>query len=355
MTGPRRVLFSVGFPAAGAAVLALTIALIVALSSGDALARPQLTSASLPRPLPLRVPPRHVATALFSPFTGERVRSLKPVLAVKIDNIVDARPQTGLQSADLMYVIPVEGGLTRFMAVFSSHLPKAVGPVRSAREDDLNILRQFGRPGFAWSGAAPHLVSFIERARIADLYANQVGGYYRVSNRFAPHNLYANPRILVKEARHASKARDIGFRFGPLPAGGKAVRSYSVSYPAASYTFRWSAKVGRWLLWMDGAPATATEGGQLGGPTVIIQYTIVRTSRFIEYGGRPPYAQSLGSGDAIVLRNGRAFHVRWSRPNRDAGTTFTLSSGKRMPFARGQTWIVLAPKDHASFVNAAAV
>jgi hypothetical protein len=354
MTRLRRVLFSAGFPAAGAALLALTITLVVALASTDAQARPQLIPASLPRLLPLRVPPHHVKPPLFSPFTGQRVRSLKPVIAVKIDNIVDARPQTGLQAADLVYVIPVEGGLTRFMAVFSSHLPKAVGPVRSAREDDLNILRQFGRPGFAWSGAAPHLVPFIERARVVDLYANLVGGYYRTSNRVAPHNLYADPRILAREARHASKARDIRFRFGKLPVGGKAVRSYSVSYPAASYTFRWSAKAKRWLLWMDGAPAMATEGGQLGGPTVIIQYTVVRTSRFIEYGSRPPYAQSLGSGEAIVLRNGRAFHVRWSRRSPDSGTTFTLGSGKRMLFSRGQVWIVLAPKDHASFVNSAA-
>ena len=354
MTRLRRVLFGAGFPAAGAALLALTITLIVALTSTAAPARPQLVPAALPRLLPLRVP-SHVKPVLYSPFTGERIRSLRPVLAVKIDNIVDARPQTGLQSADLVYVIPVEGGLTRFMAVFSSHLPNAVGPVRSAREDDLNILHQFGRPGFAWSGAAPHLVGFIERARIADLYANQVGGYYRVDYRAAPHNLYANPRTLVREARHASKARDIGFRFGPLQAGGKAVRSYSVSYPAASYTFSWSAKAGRWLLWMDGAPAMATEGGQLGGTNVIIQYTVIRTSRFIEYGSRPPYAQSLGSGEAIVLRNGRAFHVRWYRRSPDSGTTFILGSGKRMLLARGQTWIVLAPKDHASFVNAAAV
>ena len=318
MTRLRSVLFSIGFPAAGAALLALTITLIVALSGGEAQARPQLIPASLPRPLPLRVPPKPVKPPLFSPVTGERVRSLRPVLAVKIDNIVDARPQTGLQSADLMYVIPVEGGLTRFMAVFSSRLPNAIGPVRSAREDDLNILRQFGRPGFAWSGAAPHLVPFVERARIADLYANLVGGYYRVSFRAAPHNLYANPWTLVREARHASKARDIGFRFGPLPAGGRVVRSYSVSYPAASFTFRWSARDGRWLVWMDGTPARAAEGGPLSAATMVIQYTRVRTSRFLEAGSRPPYAESTGTGTGVVLRGGKAYPVRWRAPPRPA-------------------------------------
>jgi len=288
-------------------------------------------------------------------LTGEPVRALEPVLAVKIDNIVDARPQTGLQSADLIYVIPVEGGLTRFMAVFSSHLPPVVGPVRSARQSDLDLLYQFGRPAFAWSGATPHLVPFIERARVADLYALQVGGYYRDPNRVAPYNLYAHTRQLVAEARGASKARDIGFRFGAQPAGGKGVASYSVKYPAASYTFRWSAKDKRWLAWIDGAPAKATEGGQLGGSTVIVQYTQIATSRFEEYGGRPPDAKSVGSGTAVVLRDGRAYTVHWSRPTLEGGTTYTLLDGRRMLFAPGQVWVVLAPENHASYVNAAKV
>ena len=72
------------------------------------------------------------------------------------------------------------------MAVFSSRVPTAVGPVRSARQSDLDLLRQFGRPAFAWSGATPHLVPFIERALIVDLYALQVDGYYRISSRVAP-------------------------------------------------------------------------------------------------------------------------------------------------------------------------
>ena len=290
----------------------------------------------------------HHATQLLDPFTGEPVKKLGRVLAVKIDNIVTARPQTGLQSADLVYIIPVEGGLTRFMAVFSSHLPPVIGPVRSARQSDLDILRQFGRPAFAWSGATPHLVPFIERAPLVDLYALKVGGYYRVGFRAAPENLYANPRTLLREAPRASKARDIGFRFGPQPAGGHAIHSMTVRFPATTISFRWSARAGRWLLWMDGAPGKAAEGGQLGGRTVIIQYTRIATSRFHEYGGVPPYATSVGSGRAVILRNGRAFTVHWSRPNLSAPTTFTLPDGKRMQFAPGQVWIVLAPNDHAS-------
>jgi len=349
MSRRRRMALRVGLPAV-ATVVAFTISLVVALSSSAAPARPsaRATVAAHPQPAPTRV----VSTQLYSPFTGEPVKSLKPVLAVKIDNIVTARPQTGLQSADIIYVEPVEGGLTRFFAVFSSHIPSVVGPVRSARESDLKLLPQFGRPAFAWSGATPHLVPFIERANIADLYAIQVGGYYRISSRVAPENLYANPRTLLSEARHVSNARDIGFRFGAQPAGGRATGSYSVRFPAASYTFRWSGKAKRWLTWIDGAPAGATEGGQLGGATVIIQYVWIGESRFEEYGELPPVAESVGSGTAVVLRNGRAYTVHWSRPKINGGTTYTLPGGKRMLFAPGQVWVVLAPEDHVSYENA---
>jgi hypothetical protein len=115
-----------------------------------------------------------------------------------------------------------------------------------------------------------------------------------------------------------------------------------VSYPAASFTFRWSARDGRWLVWMDGTPARAAEGGPLSAATVVIQYTRVRTSRFPEAGARPPYAESTGAGTGVVLRGGTAYPVRWSRPDADGGTTFTTMSGRVMTFARGPVWVVLA-------------
>ena len=280
---------------------------------------------------------------LRSPFTGEPVTSLNRVLAVKIDNIVNARPQTGLTRADIVYVLPVEGGLSRFLAVFSSDYPRVIGPVRSAREADLELLRQFGRPAFAYSGATAALLPYIHRtARIADLYAGITSGYYRDTTRVAPYNLYAHTRQLLAQARGASKARDIGFRFGPPPPGGKATRSASVSYPAASFRFTWSAAKGRWLVSMDGKPAVTTDGGRLSPTTVVIQHTTVRTSRFLEYGKPPPYAESTGSGTALVLRDGKAWSTHWSRPDANAGTTFTTTSGKRMTFAPGQVWIILA-------------
>ncbi len=178
------------------------------------------------RPVPVASPAvQPVASRshrLLSPFTGEPVKSLRRILAVKIDNIVYARPQTGINSADIVYVFPVEGGLTRFMAIFSSHVPPVIGPVRSARQDDLGLLHQFGRPAFAFSGAQPELLPVVERSHIVDLYAGRVNGYFRNFSRIAPYNLYAQSKTLLAEARRASKAHNIGFTFGPAPAGGLA-------------------------------------------------------------------------------------------------------------------------------------
>jgi Protein of unknown function (DUF3048) N-terminal domain/Protein of unknown function (DUF3048) C-terminal domain len=304
-----------------------------------------LTLGATPRTVhkpPAPPPPSpKAASLLLSPFTGEQVTSLSPVIAVKIDNIVYARPQTGLGAADIVYVIPVEGGLSRFMAIYSSHLPPVIGPVRSAREDDLELLRQFGTPAFAYSGAQPQLLPVVEHARIVDLYSGIAGGYYRDNSRIAPYNLYARGPALASEATGASMARDIGFRFGPAPAGGQPAATETVAYPAASFTFTWSAAAGRWLVSMDGRPAVSTNSGQLSAATVVIQHTVVRTSPYIEWGALPPYAESTGSGSALVLRDGQAFQARWSRPALDGGTTFTTATGQPMTFATGPVWVVL--------------
>jgi hypothetical protein len=335
-----------------AAVAAGVSVLLVVLLTG---ARPVAWKSTVPVRQLLAVPVRllpavparqlQAAVQLMSPFTGEPVKALGRVVVVKIDNIVQARPPTGLTSADIVYLLPVEGGLSRIFAVFSTRFPKIIGPVRSAREDDLELLRQFGRPGFAYSGATPHLLPFIARARVVNLY--DTPAYFRDGNRVAPHNLYVDSRMLRAEAPRASTAHDIGFRFGPRPPGGRPTTSFSVSYPAASFTFRWSARTHRWLVEMDGTQATDAAGGDLAAATVVIQYTGVRTSRFLEYGVPPPYADSTGSGTAVILRDGRAYRVRWSRPNRDGGTTYTLPSGARMTFAPGQEWVVLTTTNWA--------
>ncbi len=331
--------------AAGSALALILVAGVVfALAAHKAKVRPE-TAPHVTSPAPSPTPTHTKKGPLTSPFTGMRIKYLRRVLIFKIDNVPQARPPTGLGKADIVYLLPVEGGLSRIMAVFSSHVPPVVGPVRSSREEDIKLLRQFGRPAFAFSGAQPALLPVVEHARIADLYAGKVGGYYRDYSRVEPYNLYANTRTLLHEAPHASLARDIGFRFGTPPPGGKKMHVYRVGYPAAHFVFWWSPKRQRYLVSMDGTLAHGANGHLLGGRTVVVQYTHVRTSVFRELGIRPPYAETVGHGRAVVLRNGRAYQVHWSRPDKNGGTTFTLPDGHRMPFARGQVWVVygLAP------------
>ncbi len=324
----RRALAASGIAAAALIVVVIVVVLVT---------RPRTSKP--PGPAPTASPS---TAGLTSPFTGEPVSRLGPELIFKIDNVPQARPPTGLGDADIVYLIPVEGGLSRIMAVFSAHIPPVVGPVRSAREDDIELLRQFGRPAFAFSGAQPRLLPVVEHARIVDLYSGVTRGYFRSSARIAPYNLYARTATLLAQAKGASTARDIGFRFGPRPAGGTPTGAFRISYPAAGFAFTWSAGQHRWLVTMDGKAAAAASGRRLGGPTVVIQYVKVSTSGFLEQGRRPPYAQTVGSGRAVVLRDGRAYQVHWSRPAADGGTAFTLPDGTRMPFARGQVWVVLA-------------
>jgi hypothetical protein len=312
--------------------------LLVLGSSGGPVRQTAATTSPSPSPSPS---PSH---QLVSPFTGEPVSSLSPVLAVKMDNATGVRPWTGLTHADIVYVLPVEGGLARLLAVFSSHVPPVVGPVRSAREDDLELLRQFGRPAFAFSGATPALLPYIRRSPVVDLRAGRASGYYSNLNRIAPHNLYGQTGQLLAQASGASKARGIGFRFGPPPPGGLVTPSESVSYPAASLTFTWSAAKGRWLVSMGGIPAVSSKGVRLSAATVVIQRTTLGTSRFPENGSRPPFADSTGSGSAVVLRSGRAWTVHWSRPAAATGTTFTTASGRPAMFAPGQVWVVLVAR-----------
>ncbi|MWA15514.1 DUF3048 domain-containing protein [Streptomyces sp. BA2] len=280
-----------------------------------------------------------------SPFTGKKADQ-GPVLAVKLDNARMARPHTGLAQADIVYVEKVEGGMSRLMGVYSSRLPEAVGPVRSARESDVELLRQFGRPALAYSGVRSSLNKMLNRSPLYVRSPGRLpGAYFRDGSRPAPHNLFVRPQSVLRSAPKADQAADIGFRFGPAPAGGSPATARTVRYSSASHTFSWSPGERRWLASFDGAPARSTSGARLGARTIVIQHVDMPPSRYKDVNGAAtPYIKTVGSGRATVLRDGKAYETRWKRSSPEGGTTFTLSNGQRMPFARGQVWMVFADR-----------
>ncbi|BCL26341.1 DUF3048 domain-containing protein [Streptomyces aurantiacus] len=288
------------------------------------------------------MPPRTDSTEGGSTPASPAPRAASP-LVVKIDNAPEARPQTGLDAADLVYAEQVEGGLSRLMAVYATRLPDAVGPVRSARESDLELLRQFHEPTLAFSGAQTALLPLIDKAPLRTaLPEEKAAAYYRGRDKPSPHNLYLRPRRLLASTP-GTDALTTGFRFGAPPAGGTAERTRTVRFPAARFTFDWSGEQRRWLVSMDDTPTVTTGGKRAAASTVVVQYVKVRESRYHDYlGNNTPYTETVGSGTAKVLRDGKSFDADWKRLSATGGTEFTTKDGTPMNFAEGQVWVVFA-------------
>jgi hypothetical protein len=259
-------------------------------------------------------------------------------LAVKIDNVAEARPQTGLGAADVVYVQPVEGGLTRLVAVYQQDRPELVGPVRSARQTDVELLAQYGRPVLAYSGAAPEVLPMLRPLVNASPHETPAA-YFRDSHRQAPHNLYVRPSSLPVSGV------DTGImQAGPAPSGGVPVTARRISFAAATYDVTWSG--GQWLLTFDGSRLVSTESGHVKAMTVVVQRVTVNQGRFVEdvKGTVSPVAVTTGSGSATVLRDGMAFEGTWSRSAAADPTRFTSQDGSALPVAPGPVWIMLVPR-----------
>lgn len=266
-----------------------------------------------------------------------------PVLGVKIDNTPASRPRIGLGSADVVYVEPVEGGLTRLLAVFSSHLPAEVGPVRSGRESDIVILENYGRVALAYSGSSAYTRRALAKGPQINLsFDDSPRGFHRDRSRPAPYNVIGNPRELLARARDSATPKDPGFRFGPALAGGTAATSVDARWPAARMRLVWDAKRRQYLVTTDGRPDVDADGRQHGASTVVVQHVQSRLSANRDVNGvRTPLVTLVGSGKVTVLRDGKAWTGTWSRPSATAPTRFT-AAGKTIAFAPGgPVWVLL--------------
>lgn len=334
------------------ATLALGALLLVGCGGGEA--APASTSASptspsaTPSASPSALPtPSDGIPPGASPFSGLPGGEGKPVLAIKIDNTRAAQPHAGLAAADLVYVTEVEWDLTRFIAVFNSTIPDVIGPVRSARISDMDILAPFGKVAFSNSGAQSKLRPVIAAANLYDVSAEKVyAAFSDDPGRPSPVDHMADPRALLAAAPEAEVARDIGFVFSAEPpSGGTPVSTVTATWPSSEVSFTWDAEAGNFVVGLNGEESRSTEGGPQRAATVVIQSVEQSDSGFGDrYGGRTPLIQTVGTGAAIVLRDGRMWSVTWDRPSLADGTRFLLPDGTVMPFAIGQEWVVLLDK-----------
>ena len=282
-----------------------------------------------------------------SPLSGLPGGAGQPVVMVKIDNVGPARPHTNISKADLVYVEQVEGGLTRIAALYNSNFPSKVGPVRSARISDLEILEQFDRPGFAYSGANKALLPKIAKKPLVRFGPSLNGAKYsRDSSRRIPHNLMLNLSATVKAGKSKlGAAKDIGFIFSETaPAGGKATSTFKASWPSSSVSGKWNGS--GWAMALDNkAQKDRATGNAVVAQTVVVQLVTQTVSGYGDkFGGKTPLVKTVGAGKAFILRDGQRFDGEWSRPAAGSGTTYTFS-GAQIPFDIGQVWVLLVPND----------
>jgi hypothetical protein len=280
-----------------------------------------------------------------SPLSGRKGGVGTPVIVVKYDNTPSAQPHVGLTSADVVYVEPVEWGLTRLAARFSSSVPAAAGPVRSARISDIDMLAPYGDVAFVFSGAQKRLWPHLKAADWTPLSEDLASrGFYRERSRSAPFNLMAQPRAMLAANQDVAVAQDMGLVFDQdAPKGGRRATTVSATWPNSSVQFRWNASARAYDVWMNGRPARATEApGVQRASTVIVQYLDEHDSGYGDkFGGTTPMAETVGKGSGLVVRDGRAYPITWSRAHKSDPTEYLDASRGPMPLDPGQVWILL--------------
>ena len=292
------------------------------------------------------------------PLTGAKpphgAVPIRPALAVKVENLPAARPQTGLSFADVIYEEPVEAGITRFIVVYQCQDAERIEPVRSARLTDPSILVQYGRPLFGYAGGVQKVINAVADAKLIDVNYIKAGtAYHRDDARIAPHNLYTSTRALYQAGHAGAVLPPAVFTFDPtVPSSASSATSVHVPFSGDSDVFwRWSSGGHQWLRSYGSTPATYSDGSQIGSTNVVIQSVKVVMTDITDVNGvHSPEVISTGSGTCYVLRDGGMIKGTWSRPSASDVTVFKDSHGDPIPLAPGRTWVELVPNTiHVSF------
>lgn len=332
------------------------------------------------------------AKPALCPLTGqpapEDLEVERPALSVKIENAPVARPQSGLESADIVYEQLAEGGITRFNAIFHCADAEQVGPVRSARFVDAEILVEFppkkngggftGSVLFAYAGAAPPVQDKVASTEgITDLrHGSNAGAYRRERSRRAPHNLYSSTNALrsLPDAEDVRGAPETGLQFetvpspspantgtagpatsspGPAPAPAVAGNEVSFSFGGGTpsrYTYDPSS--GMYRRFHGTQPHNTAAGSQIAVANVLVFKVQVRPGTIRDAAGNfSPEITVVGTGDAVILSGGKSVNGKWNRPALSDRTTVSDAAGAPVKLKPGSTWIHLVPASQAVSVK----
>ncbi|MGH9031002.1 MAG: DUF3048 domain-containing protein [Acidimicrobiia bacterium] len=312
---------------------ALTFAAVIAAcggGGGDDAEQQAVTTTEAP-------PPVAPLTGLPDPDGAAQGR---PALTVKVDNadFGGVRPQTGLEQADVVYEEVTEGGITRFAATFQSQVPGEVGPIRSVRSIDPDLVTPIGGI-FAYSGGAPANVERLLQAPVNSVDESAAGdAMFRVDTNESPHNLFGRGQALFdKGGQPAPPPALFAYLEETETLAGEPVAAFTVGFiqtPGYSPTYSYDAATRTWKRDIEGVPFTTVGGAQIAPTNVIVQFT--------EYTGGGE-ANVLGEGDAWIFSDGQLVRGRWARPAVEQPAQYVDAGGQPIKLLPGTTWVELLP------------
>ena len=289
------------------------------------------------------------------PLTGQEAPGGIPpraALAIKVENAPEARPQASLNDADVVVEEPVEGGYTRFIAIFQCGDSDRVGPVRSGRTTDPNFLRQLGGVVFGYAGGVGSVKREVTDAGLVDAnYLDAASAYTRDTARLAPHNLYTTTAALWRAGRAAETAPPPLFAYAATWQGrAKRISTAHLPFSAvADVYWTWSRRHDAWVRAHGSVPHTLEDASTVSATNVVVQIVEVTDSQILDAAGNPsPEVELTGTGRAYVLSGGRMIVARWERRSLDDVTTYRTKDGTEVTLLPGRTWVELVPASVAA-------
>ena len=283
------------------------------------------------------------------PLTGlpsnDDPRALRPALVVKIDNHPQARPQSGLNAADIVFEENVEQ-LTRFAAVFQSNDADPVGPIRSGRTQDIALLSALNHPLFAWSGGNGNVTRAIRSSDLIDISVGVVGdkgGYFRDRSRKrdVEHTLYAaTPKLFTLTPLYApAPPAQFQYRAEGVAAVGEATLGVDLAMDGVKVNWVWDSGLAAYMRSEGGKVHEDAQLGQINAANVVVLEVDYQPS---PADARSPEAQTLGTGTAIVFTGGNVIRGTWTRNDKLQPFSLVDEAGAPMLLTPGRTWVELA-------------
>lgn len=292
----------------------------------------------------------------FCPLTGEeppaRLNPARPAVAVKIENDPAARPQAGLEGADLVFEERVEGGITRFLAVYHCGDADLAGPIRSGRFDDPKIAKPYASL-LAASGSNDIVEREMRDRGMVYLDEDSTNALFRVpEGSTSVHSLFGNTKRLRRAAERARiNAPAAGLFTFSEDVDNQSTRARVVKINfTSSNTIEYRWRKGAWARFEGLSPFVARSGDQIAIPNLLVQEVRVDNSnRIVDSAGNPsPVMRLRGRGRALLFRDGQVVRGQWRIGKVGRAPKFTDRSGKEFSFAPGPIWVELVPSKHGS-------